>query len=195
MRQPTLDAEMNKYRQLLEGTDQQLGLRQLIHMSNKIEPFPSVNRPTTPPPPPPAPLPLPPPSKAQSASAFLFLLPARTRQNSTSDISYETAPISRSPTPTTNIHNQPYLTFDSADDKLSHTDYDTDNDQSQTVQYMSGRSSRLTSATDTTPTTLTPTNQESLPPLPFTDLSHHEETIVEISMENSHTDCEHLKDC
>ncbi|CAF0961402.1 unnamed protein product [Adineta ricciae] len=182
--QPTIEAEVNKYRQLLEGSDQQLGLRQLIHMPNKIEHSPSINRPTTPPYPPPplvqrSPSPM---NKLESVSALL-LIPSRTRQNSNSEASYETAPISQSSTPTTN--NQQYLTFESVNDKLSHTDYDTDNDQSQTIQYMSGRSSRLTSTTDSTPLAMTPTNQESLPPLPFTDLANQNETIVEISFDTS----------
>ncbi|CAF0900909.1 unnamed protein product [Adineta ricciae] len=184
VRQPTIEAEVNKYRQLLEGSDQQLGLRQLIHMPNKIEHSPSINRPTTPSYPlsplvqrSPSPI-----NKLESVSALL-LIPSHTRQNSNSEASYETAPISQSSTPTTN--NQQYLTFESVNDKLSHTDYDTDNDQSQTIQYMSGRSSRLTSTTDSTPLAMTPTNQESLPPLPFTDLTNQNETIVEISFDTS----------
>jgi hypothetical protein len=53
---------------------------------------------------------------------------------------------------------------------------------------MSGRSSRLMSETDTTPTTMTPTDQESLPPLPPTEFINTDETIVEISIDTSHTD-------
>ncbi len=170
---------MNKYRQLLEGSDQQIGLRQLINISNKIDRFAPINRPTTPPPPPPTPI-----NKSESASTLL--LPSLTRQNSISETSYETAPISRSSTTTT--ANQQYLTLDSVNDKLFHSDYDTDNDQSQTIQYMSGRSSRLTSETDTTPTAMTPTNQESLPPLPPPEFINHDETIVEIPIETSYTD-------
>jgi hypothetical protein len=71
---------------------------------------------------------------------------------------------------------------------LFHSDYDTDNDQSQTIQYMSGRSSRLISETDTTPTTMTPTDQETLPPLPPINFINQDETIVEIPIETSHTD-------
>ncbi|UJR28051.1 hypothetical protein I4U23_009307 [Adineta vaga] len=189
IRQPTIEAEVNKYRQLLEGSDQQIGLRQIVHMSNKIEHFPSINRPTTPPPPPsvfqrsPSPV-----NRLESASSLLLLLPSRTRQNSLSEASYETAPISQSSTPTTTTNNQKYLTLNSVNDQLSHTDYDTDNDQSQTIQYMSGRSSRLTSATDTTPLAMTPTNQESLPSLPMTDLINQNETIMEISIDTSQTE-------
>ena len=169
---------MNKYRQLLEGSDQQIGLRQLINLSNKIDRFIPLHRPTTPPP----------PSihKSESAST-LPLLPSLTRQNSISDNSYETALISQSSTNTITT-NQPYLTLDSANEKFFHSDYDTDNDQSQTVQYMSGRSSRLTSETDATPTALTPTDQESLPLLPSTKIIDHDETIVEISIDTSNID-------
>jgi hypothetical protein len=147
-------------------------------MSNKIDRFLPISRPTTPPPSPPI-------HKSESAST-LPLLSSRTRQNSASEASYETALISQSSTTTTT--NQQYLTLDSVNDKLYHSDYDTDNDQSLTIQYMSGRSSRLISETDTTPTALTPTNQESLPPLPPIDLINHDETIVEISIDISHTD-------
>jgi len=143
-------------------------------MSNKIDRFSPINRPTTPPPPP----------INKSESTATLLLPSLTRQNSISEISYQTAPISQ--TSTTN--NQQYLTLDSVNDKLFHSDYDTDNDQSQTIQYMSGRSSRLMSETDTTPTTMTPTDQESLPPLPPTEFINSDETIVEISIDQSHTD-------
>jgi hypothetical protein len=145
-------------------------------MSNQIDRFSPIHRPTTPPPPPP------PINKSQSASTLL--LPSLTRQNSISETSYATAPISQSST----TNNQQYLTLDSFNDKLFHSDYDTDNDQSQTIQYMSGRSSRLMSETDTTPTTMTPTDQESLPPLPPTEFINHDETIVEISIDTSHTD-------
>ena len=70
-------------------------------------------------------------------------------------------------------------------------DYDTDNDQSQTIQYVSGRSSRLGSETDTTPTVLTPTNQESLPPFPAIDHVDPNETIIEIPIDStSHSDGE-----
>ena len=150
-------------------------------MSNKIDCLPPIHRPTTPTPPPSSPL-----IYKSESSSTLLLLPSRTRQNSVSENSYETAPISRSSTSTTT--NQQYITLDSVNDKLFHTDYDTDNDQSQTIQYMSGRSSRLISETDTTPTAMTPTNQESLPPFPSTDFINHDETIVEISIDTSHTD-------
>jgi len=53
---------------------------------------------------------------------------------------------------------------------------------------MSGRSSRLISETDTTPTAMTPTDQESLPPFPSTDFINHDETVVEISIDTSYTD-------
>ncbi len=170
-RRSTIDDEVNKYRQLLEGSDQQIGLRQLINMSNKIDCFLPIHRPTTP------------IHKSESAST----LPLLTRQNSISENSYQTALISQSSTSTTTT-NQQYLTLDSVNDKLFHSDYDTDNDQSQTIQYMSGRSSRLTSETDTTPTVLTPTDQESLPSLPTDELINHNETIVEITIDTSNTE-------
>ena len=166
-----IEAEVNKYRQLLEGSDRQIGLRQLIHVPNKLDRF---SRPTTP------------IHQSQSTSP----LPRLTRQNSTSENSYETALISQSSPSTSTTTNQQYLTFDSANEKLFHSDYDTDNDQSQTIQYMSGRSSRLTSETDTTPTVLTPTDQESLPSLPAKELIDQNETIVEITIDTSHTEGE-----
>jgi hypothetical protein len=128
-------------------------------------------------------------NKSESVSTLL-LLPSRTRQNSISETSYETAPISQSSatTITTTTTNQQYLTLESVNDKLFHSDYDTDNDQSQTIQYMSGRSSRLISETDTTPTAMTPTDQELLPPLPPAEFINHDETIVEIPIDISHTD-------
>jgi hypothetical protein len=160
---------VDKYRQLLEGSDRQIGLRQLLSIPNKLDRFVPIDRPITP------------IHKSESASTF----PRLTRQNSTSENSYQTALISQSSTNTT---NQQFLTLDSANDKLFHSDYDTDNDQSQTIQYMSGRSSRLTSETDTTPTILTPTDQESLPPMPPDELINHNETIIEISIDVSHTE-------
>jgi hypothetical protein len=171
IRQSNVDDEVNKYRQLLEGSDQQIGLRQLINISNKLDRFLPISRPMTP------------IHKSESVST----LPRLTRQNSISENSYETALISPSST-NTNTTNQQYLTLDSMNEKLFHSDYDTDNDQSQTIQYMSGRSSRLTSETDTTPTVLTPTDQESLPPLPPNELINQNETIVEITIDTSHTE-------
>ena len=178
LRQPTLENEVNKYRQLLEGSDHQIGLRQLINISSKIDRIAPIHRPTTPPP----------SSMQKSDSASTLLVrPSLTRENSFSENSYETALISQSSANTT-TNNQPFLTLDSANEKLFHSDYDTDNDQSQTIQYMSGRSSRLMSENEATPTILTPVDRESLPPLPTTESINHDETIVEISIDTSHTE-------
>ncbi|CAF0812164.1 unnamed protein product [Adineta steineri] len=191
IRQPILQPEVNKYRQLLEGSDQQKGLRQLINILNEPGRYLPINRSTTPPPSPPPPLLPPAPMKRSQTISILFDLPSLTRQNSISEASYETAPVSQITTPTaTTTNNQQYLTFNSVNDKLSHHDYDTDNDQSQTIQYLSGRSSRLTSATDTTPLAMTPrattpTNQESLS---SNEYINHDETIVEVPIDISHTD-------
>ncbi|CAF4659241.1 unnamed protein product, partial [Rotaria sp. Silwood2] len=160
----TIEDEVNKYRQLLEGSEQQIGLRQLINMSNKIDHFSPINH-----------------STISSINKFepaptVLLVKSRTRQNSTSETSYATAPIST----TTTTTNQQYLTLDSVNEKLFQNDYDTDNDQSQTIQYISGCNSRLISETD-----LKTANQESLPP---TDFIKHNETINEIHIDTSHTD-------
>ncbi|CAF0860150.1 unnamed protein product [Rotaria sordida] len=162
IRQSTIADEVNKYSQLLEGSDQQIGLRQLINMSNKIDYFSPINYST-----------IPPINKFEPVSTVL-LVKSRTRQNSTSETSYETAHISTTTT------NQQYLTLDSVNEKVFQNDYDTDNDQSQTIQYISGRNSRLISETD-----LTTTNQESKPP---TDVIKHNETIDEIPIDISHTE-------
>ena len=182
LRQPKIEDEVNKYRQLLEGSDQQIGLRQLINISSKIDRIAPIHRPTTPSPSPP------PIHKSESASTLL-VRPSFTRENSLSENSYETALISQSSTNTT-TNNQPFVTLDSANEKFFHSDYDTDNDQSQTIQYMSGRSSRLMSESETTPTVLTPVDRESLPPLPPMDSVNQNETIVEISIDTSHNEGE-----
>lgn len=179
---PTIENEVNKYRQLLEGSDQQIGLRQLINISSKLDRITPNHRPTTPPPPSS-------PIHKSDSSSTLLVRPSLTRENSLSENSYETALISQLSTNTT-TNNQPYVTIDSPNEKLFHSDYDTDNDQSQTIQYMSGRSSRLTSETDATPTVLTPVDQESLPPLPPTESMIHDETIVEISIDTTHNEGE-----
>ncbi|CAF4779999.1 unnamed protein product, partial [Rotaria sp. Silwood1] len=166
IRQATIEDEVNKYRQLLEGSNQQIGLRQLIHMSNTIDRCSSINHST-----------ISSINKSEPASTIL-LLKSRTRQNSTSETSYVTAPIST----TTTITNQQYLTLDTVNEKLFQNDYDTDNDQSQTIQSISGRNSRLISETDLTTTVI---NQESLP---STDFIKQNETIHEIPIETSHTD-------
>lgn len=151
-------------------------------MPNKIDRFLPISRPTTPPPPPS-------PVNKSEPTPTLLLLPSLTRQNSISENSYDTAPISQSSTTTTTTNNQQYLTLDSVNDKIFHSDYDTDNDQSQTIQYMSGRSSRLISETDTTtPTAMTPADQESLPPLPPDESINHDQTVIEITIDTSHTD-------
>lgn len=177
----TLEFEVNKYRQLLEGTDKQIGLRQLVHMPTKpLERYSPINLPKTPPPT---------VSIDKSESIFTpLILPSLTRENSTSETSYGTALISPSSSITSSATttNQQYLTFESANEKNSLSDYDTDNDQSQTIQYMSGRSSRLTSQSDTTPLAMTPNDQETLPPLPTKDSINLDETIIEIPINSSH---------
>lgn len=177
LRQPTLEDEVNKYRQLLEGSDHQIGLRQLIKFSSKIDRIVPVHRSTTPPP----------SSMSKSDSTSTLLVrPSLTRENSFSENSYATALISQASVETT-TNNQPFLTLNSANEKSFHSDYDTDNDQSQTIQYMSGRSSRLMSETETTPTVLTPVDRESLPPI---GSINQDETIVEISIDTSHMEGE-----
>ena len=177
----TLEFEVNKYRQLLEGTDKQIGLRQLVHMPTKpLERYSPINLPKTPPPT---------VSIDKSESIFTpLILQSLTRENSTSETSYGTALISPSSSITSSATttNQQYLTFESANEKNSLSDYDTDNDQSQTIQNMSGRSSRLTSQSDTTPLAMTPNDQETLPPLPTKDSINLDATIVEIPINSSH---------
>ena len=74
---------------------------------------------------------------------------------------------------------------------LIHHEYDTDNDQSTTIQYVSGRSSRLGSETDTAASVVTPTNQESLSAFPAVEHVDPNETIIEIPIETiSHSDGE-----
>lgn len=137
---------------MLEGSEQQKGLRQLVSLSSKIDrlsPIPHSSVLST--------------NKSESVSTIL------TRRNSTSETSYTTAPAL-----STTTTNQQYVTFNSANEKLVQNDYDTDNDQSQTIQCVSGRTSRLISETD-----LTSTNQDLLQ---ATDSMKYDETINEISI-------------
>ena len=108
-------------------------------------------------------------NKSESISNISLLLSC-TRQNSTN----ETAQLS-----TTNT-NQQYLTVDLINDN----DLDTDNDQSQTIQYKSEHNTRLISETDVTSTIITIINDELLPSI---DSNKHDETIIEIPIDTNCT--------
>lgn len=180
---------MNKYRQLLEGSEQEIGLRQLIHLPSSIEQARPLSRPTTPPPPRPPPTPpptrpsalLPPQPPPTTTLLAIQQQQPRTRQYSTSETSFDTAPASH----VTSVSNPSYGTLHSAPNPIVTHEYDTDNDQSQTTPFASGRQSRIISETDVTPKATTPTHQEFLPSFPTPDNLDTNETIVEIPIETS----------
>jgi hypothetical protein len=174
IRSQTIEAEVNQYRQLLEGSEQKVGLRQLIHMPHGTSEISLAHRPRT-------------PSPSVQSSQFVstgFVRSSCTHQNSTSETSYVTAPFSLSTANTT----QTYSTVNLPQSSLIPTEYDTDNDQSQNVQFISGHPSRLMSETDATTVVTMAIDQEPVLILPNNDSLDQNDTVIEISIDTSIAD-------
>lgn len=188
IRSQTLRDEVDKYRQLLEGSDHRVGLRQLIGISRSIEQQSTNARPRTPPPRPPTY----PPITGEYFSLsndHRSVRPSSTRHNSNSETSFETAPISA------NTTTQQYVSIQSISDPVLSTDNDTDHDRSQTIQCVSGRSSRIMSETDVVISEETMINEDTLPPLPPKEYLNPTENSVEIPIVTSTNEEGESKDC